>query len=93
MTLIKENGDDHILFDHKFDCISFTGTSIPNRDNIFVYVAQLSFYNQDDYTNQAESRQLFTFQFENSFTAQRIFETLNEKTPSFRKHVEKYPVI
>jgi len=85
--------DETLLFNHKFTCISFTGTSIPYRDNIFVYVAQLNHNNREDYEDESESRQLFIFEFTNPFTAERIFKTLNAvKATPFRKHVEKYPL-
>ena len=67
------------LFNHQFDCISFTGTSIPNRDNIFVYVAQLAKNDMgSDNVESSESRQLFVFEFSDPFSAEQTVKRLTE---------------
>jgi hypothetical protein len=83
----SETNESVPLFDHKFVCISSTGTNIPNHDNIFVYVAQLA-KNGDDYPEElpkSDSRQLFVFEFAHPLSATKIFQCLNARFQAPRR--------
>ena len=77
---IFAKGEDKPVYDHCLTCISTTGTSIPYRDNIFVYCAQLALNvnnSPDMKVPDSCSRQIFVFDFDDQTSTNQAYSVLN----------------
>ena len=90
---IFAKGEDEPVYDHCLTCISSSGTSIPNRDNIFVYCAQLALNvnsSRDMKLPSSYSRQIFVFDLNDQTSTSQAYSVLDaffKGPPKYQEYV------